>query len=110
MKLHDPLKPFKQHGFIPEKTTGSGQTCGNCVLCGRPSHFFVNNQLLWDCKRCGKSGNIYGFISQAAQVFAAAFKGPAAISLEKDRSISVETFRRNGIGYNVANSTYTIPV
>lgn len=36
------------------------QICCDCVFCGKESHMYINAQTgLWDCKRCGESGNIY---------------------------------------------------
>lgn len=36
------------------------QICCDCVFCGKESHMYINVQTgLWDCKRCGESGNIY---------------------------------------------------
>lgn len=31
----------------------------DCPFCGRPKHFYIGDGGLWDCKRCGESGNLF---------------------------------------------------
>lgn len=43
-----------------EKETRSGQYVCRCPFCGKESHMYVDKKTqLFDCKRCGTSGNIY---------------------------------------------------
>ena len=42
------------------KETHSGQYVCDCVFCGKEGHMYVNkNTQLFDCKKCGTSGNIF---------------------------------------------------
>jgi len=37
----------------------SSQGIGDCPFCYKQGHFFINkNKFLWDCKKCGESGNL----------------------------------------------------
>jgi len=57
------LDPFVFHGVIFHKI--GEQSVGNCIWCGKEDHFYVEQQRqLWNCKRCGRSGNLYGFLRQ----------------------------------------------
>lgn len=43
-----------------EKSTHTGQYIATCPFCGKEGHFYINKVTqVWDCKRCGESGNIY---------------------------------------------------
>lgn len=59
------LDPFVFHRVFFNKIPDEpeGQANADCVFCEKPNHFFVKPQTqLWDCKRCGKSGNLMGFL------------------------------------------------
>jgi hypothetical protein len=37
---------------------------GNCPYCAKEGHFFINVKTwLWDCKKCGESGNLFKLLS-----------------------------------------------
>lgn len=58
------LSVFAIHG-IEFTEEVDDQLKGGCVFCEKPDHFFVNKESgLWDCKRCGRSGNAITFMSQ----------------------------------------------
>lgn len=43
-----------------KKETQRSQYISDCPFCGKENHFYINKVTqMWDCKRCGASGNIY---------------------------------------------------
>lgn len=43
-----------------EKETRTGQYICNCPYCGKALHMYIDKRTqLWDCKKCGTTGNIY---------------------------------------------------
>lgn len=106
----DPLKAFKQHGFIQLGTSGSTQETGTCPFCGK-DHFFANVETkAWDCKSCGKKGGYKIFLKEIAEYCKPFFKGIQAITLSKNRGIGIPTLRARGVGFNPGTGKYTIPV
>jgi len=58
------LDAFRAHGveFIDPDAP---QLNADCPFCGKRRKFYVNpGNLLWDCKVCGRSGNVQGFLEQ----------------------------------------------
>jgi ribosomal protein L37AE/L43A len=74
MEMLDTLKPFVFHGAdflsVPKATGKSdkpkGQARGVCPFCDHENKkFYVNvESQLWDCKNCGKKGNLIAFLSE----------------------------------------------
>lgn len=106
----DPLKAYKQHGFIDLSTSSGNQEVGTCPFCGK-DHFFASTVTkAWDCKTCGRQGGYKTFLNQIVEHCKPLFKGDAAISLAKARGISIATLRACGVGFNPGNDKYTIPI
>ena len=60
--LKQVLKPFAFHGVDWLSEEGD-QAKVTCPFCGKSGHFYANSKNgLWDCKRCGHSGNIPQFL------------------------------------------------
>lgn len=56
------LRPFEFWGIEFFKYDGE-QSIANCPFCHKENHFYVNStNQLWDCKRCGKAGNLFNFL------------------------------------------------
>jgi hypothetical protein len=67
-KKIDRLPVFERHGFIEGGVSGDDQAYGDCPLCGASNKFYVNREnYLWDCKRCGKKGNLEKFMAFVAE-------------------------------------------
>mgnify|MGYP001605386947 CR=1 FL=1 len=85
------------------------QLIGECPFCRREGKFFCHKEnLLCDCKVCGRSGNLEGFLSLAAERNAAAITPKQRERLSQDRGLPLEAFDDWGIGY--FDGHYTIPV
>jgi Toprim-like/CHC2 zinc finger/IclR helix-turn-helix domain len=70
MKIKTPekLNPFSCHGVNFRRKQG-GQAIGNCLFCGKTQHFYVDMKTgQWDCKVCGKKGNVINFLTEYAKV------------------------------------------
>lgn len=104
------LRGFTKHGVAFTGTVeGSGQSYGSCPFCNSDSKLYVNESNgLWDCKKCGRTGDYFGFLGQVAQENVGRFSGSAANVLAKNRGISVSAMRRFGIGYD--QDKYTLAV
>ena len=90
---------------------GNGQLTGQCPFCKKPGHFQANAEnLLWDCKRCGKEGNFEQFLKLRADVYAEALTGSPLLLLKKDRGIATKTLKRWKVGWIQESNLYTIPV
>lgn len=108
---HPNIKVFKQHGFIPQGTSGKEQVMGRCPFCGENKHFYINiENKRWDCKVCFKEGGYQKFLQQIMSHTQKKFKGSIARALAKRRGFEVETLKHHGVGYNPLNDTYLIPV
>lgn len=108
---HSNLKIFRQHGFIPQGTSGSNQVIGRCPFCGANKKFFVNPETKkWDCKVCTHKGGYQMFLEQIVEHGCENFNRARASALSAKRGISVDTFNEFNVGYNPINETYLIPV
>lgn len=58
------LLPFIYHGFnFDPQLYSSGNFYGDCRLCGGEGKFYIEEKEgRWDCKKCGRSGNVYTFL------------------------------------------------
>lgn len=104
------LAPMLEHGLdVTGLNRDSTQYVADCPFCGKAGHFFVNRQsLLWDCKVCGRSGNLAGYLAQQAVAYREAFRGKVCQDLWGDRGIKPATMQAWGVGWN--GRYYTIPV
>lgn len=95
-----PLEVMKTHG-VEFTQTGPDQHAADCIFCGREDHFFVSPSTgMWDCKYCGRKGNVVTFITmRAAQVFRETHARDFAL-LEKNRGFPVEAFKPWKIGWD----------
>lgn len=64
-KKVDRLVVFERHGFEPEGESGN-QVFGICPFCFRNKMYINPDNYLWDCKKCGKKGNIEKFMEEIA--------------------------------------------
>ena len=104
------LKGFIQHGVVIDNINND-QAIGNCVLCGKKGHFYINiENKMWDCKVCGKSGGFKTFLTYLVDMAQENFTGKVAVKLSKDRGIKLSTLREYHTGYNPYNDSYIIPV
>jgi len=59
------LKPYVFHGVDIEAREDRDQAVGECPLCGKVGKFYVGvADGQWDCKSCGRKGNVYNFIKE----------------------------------------------
>lgn len=67
------LRTLRWYGVNFASGAEGKNAVGDCPFPDCPNqsgHFFVNPATgLWDCKRCGRSGNIYGFVEQLHQFY-----------------------------------------
>lgn len=102
--------PFKQFGFTPAGEAGDN-IFGNCPLCGKPRKFFLDpNTKKWDCKVCMAQGGFKVFMEAMVEKCQKAFQGRPAMDLSSNRNLSVRVMKKLGLGYNVINDTYILPV
>jgi len=86
------LRPLLFHGLQIRRVTEE-QAQGDCPFCGKPRHFYVNPANgKWDCKRCGRKGNIYSFLRQWYEFCLSETPETAYKELSEERSIPVEAF------------------
>ena len=67
MAIHQKLRPFAFHGVDFNRTTERDKEArGTCPFCnaeGRKLYVDIEKQL-WDCKHCGRKGNLSSFLQQ----------------------------------------------
>lgn len=111
----DTLTAFRQHGFRYAGDSGD-QSFGVCPFCGHKEHkhvhtFYVNRDThRWDCKSCGREGGFNTFLTDIVKLGKENFTKSRAVELAKDHFLKIATLNRFGVGYNVSNDTYLIPV
>lgn len=102
------IKAFECHGVELTGTAGD-QMIGVCPFCFKEGHFYVHRvKGLWDCKRCGKKGNLNGFLEEIGKRNERGFSESARTKLSSDRRLPATAFTNWGIGWDGAH--YTIPV
>lgn len=100
MKIPKILQPLVCHGveFIGES---GDQLYGLCPFCSDEDHFYANTSSgLWDCKKCGRSGNVATFLEQTLefweeQTTAADYRRVRAV-----KGIATKTLKRFNLTYN----------
>jgi hypothetical protein len=98
---------FEFHtGFKPEQH--GNQFVTDCPFCEKEKHFFYNQENgLWDCKVCLKSGNPITFLRELYNQFDNLTKTSHFIANLRDLPISC--VQKSGLKYNEYNGTYLIP-
>lgn len=105
---HPPEKPFEQLGFKVRTDSGT-QVIGDCAFCGGSEKMYINREnMLWDCKSCGRDGNLEGFLDQISTVFVNHATNKALAKLTRSRGLEKETFRAWGVGWS--GEFFTIPM
>lgn len=61
------LRAFVFHGVDASVKNGSDQATGTCPFCTSPKFFIGLETGEWDCKSCGKRGNVTTFMRQLYQ-------------------------------------------
>lgn len=104
------LALFAVHGFIKQGESSDGsQLFGTCPFCGEHKFYVNTTNGLWDCKRCGRSGNPTTFLLQKGQVNAERLTGRVLNKLVEDRQgIKAHTLQEWGVGWD--GKHYTIPM
>lgn len=104
----DFLRPFAFHGI--EFTSKSGkQRIANCPLCMRDGRFFVNEVSgLWDCKKCGETGNITSFLTKFWTMADKATRNYAALSSSR-QIVQGDTVMRFGAVMNPITGEWILP-
>ncbi len=99
---------FEDHGVDLTGESGN-QVYGRCPFTGKDDKFYINTEnLLWDSKTAGLSGNVHDFLRHRAESYAAALTPALLRRLAEHRQLPVEAFITWGIGWN--GRAYTIPV
>ena len=102
------LRAFSMHGvkFIDDTES---QGVGQCPFCNKSGHFHANKKnLLWDCKVCGESGNLFQFLEKINKRNLENI-GPSDMQrLSRDKELPKSVFTSWEIGY--FNGQYTFAV
>ena len=93
---------FRHYGVTLKLSNSGEQFNGDCPFpdCSKPDgHFYVSvSSGQWDCKFCGKNGNIYSFMYQLLNQYHRKMTAKDYEWLEKKRpGISASTFKRYSI-------------
>jgi hypothetical protein len=98
---------FEFHtGFKPEQH--GGQFVTDCPFCEKQKHFFYNQDNgLWDCKVCMKSGNPTTFLREIYARFDNVTRTSQFIANLRDLPLSC--IQDAGLKYNDFNGSYLIP-
>jgi len=110
-KTDEGLKAFYNHGFREDTTVGN-QIVGDCPLCGKPKHFYINRDTKqWDCKKCGKSGGFQKFLHEVLETALSARDRRERLQvLAENRGLRWETLTEFDVCFNSATGEYLIPV
>lgn len=102
MKIDVPkkLEPLKWWGFEPVYKTGE-ELIGFCVFCTDPKHFYINYKTgKWNCKICGRFGNISSFLTQLSNLVSSETKKSEYQKLADARELPIRAFRRYKLGWD----------
>lgn len=102
------IKPFIFHGV--DLSPAGSQYQGDCPLCGKESHFYVNPKTgLWDCKVCGESGNADSFLLKLWRESLRQTTNADYAELSEDRGIPARVLKACGLAVSVINNRWLIP-
>jgi len=90
LKRNRKLKGFTDHGVVFKSIVGT-QVVGTCPFCGKDKFHCHQDDLVWDCKVCGKYGNFSKFLEYRAGEYVRDF-GKHADALVRDRELRKSTF------------------
>ena len=116
------IKPFACHGIEVEKPNNSGNWVADCPYCEKERKFFITEETgQWDCKSCGKSGNIITFLTDLSKRLKKNTTPKLFRKLSLDRGttrigdttyihkLPVSIIRDFNIGYNIDTAEWCIP-
>jgi hypothetical protein len=84
---------------VPLSRKGS-QWAGDCPFCGKEEHLYTATERpVWDCKRCGRSGNWQTWLEQWLLCSRKALREADLKRLAKLRELPMDVFRGAGLGY-----------
>lgn len=107
-KQTDNLNGFRTHGIVFTRNAGN-QAVADCPFCNKEGHFYANKETrLWDCKRCGETGNFEDFLGAVARSHAENLSEDRLGELARDRGLPVSAFRAFPIGFD--GNRYSVPV
>lgn len=107
----DALGPFTWHKVIDLKNSkdAGNQKVDDCPFCGKEEHFFVNKDTgQWDCKSCGKQGNITTFLEEIHAHYLEHTRPEHRRSLGAHRKIPGFAFKPFGFAWD--NRRWLIPI
>lgn len=94
------LRPLYSLGIVLKKATGN-QAKGDCPFCYRKEHFYVNRKTAqWDCKSCGKKGNMEQFLSEYARLNFTETEDTDYEPLAKATGLPKRVFRNWSVGWD----------
>jgi hypothetical protein len=103
LRITEALKPFVCHG-VNFKYESGGQYVGDCPLCMKGSHFYVNKATgQWDCKICGETGNVFTFLGKIAQLTHEDTSNESFEKLSNERGLPVAALRAWRLGWDGAH-------
>ena len=95
------LKAYTAFGAAFPVLTGDEAVADSCWHCGVEKHLYVNTETgQYDCKSCGKSGNVYTFLRMIYSDALKYTKGDDYKRLSKARDIPVQTLKRWGLAFD----------
>jgi hypothetical protein len=95
------LSPFVELGFVQTGSTGE-EAYGNCPLCGKKGHFYVNTSTgQWACKsgKCQRRGNLITYLEAWCEVQQETFESDYD-ELSEDRELPVHALEEAGIFFD----------
>lgn len=101
------MNPFEFHTRLKAEPRGS-QFVMDCPFCQKEGHFYFAQNHQWDCKVCGKSGNIYTFIREFYNQLPNNLDNSSTF-LSDLRGLPPIAFQKAGIKYNELNDSYVLP-
>jgi len=102
------LRAFTMHNVHLHKVSGN-QVIGDCPFCNKDFHFYINKEkLLWDCKVCGESGNLFKFLDLINERNKKNLTDKALRRLARDRNLPKSSFRNWELGFH--EGQYSIAV
>jgi hypothetical protein len=109
--ITNPLDVFQFHGVSFNGQSTETELISTCPFCGKEGHFYINKKEgLFNCKRCGKSGNAHTFLHFLHDQCLLSTSKSKYTSLSRQRALPASALSDAELAYDPSLKRWLIPI